>query len=136
MITNKAKRDFASRKKILKSLILMCLLVLLVGCSIAENTIISEFESPDAKYNAIVFSRSAGATTRDSYQLTVLKTGEQLKNLSGNVFISYSSFDIEWQDDNNLIVYIDESLNNSRDSEVFKQEKTIYNIKVHYLAKN
>ena len=77
-----------------------------------EPNIIQEVVSPDNKYVAYVFEANAGATTRFTYRLSVLKNGNKLKPGDvGNTYITYNEFDVEWTDDNTLKVENIESVN-------------------------
>ncbi|MCU4676571.1 hypothetical protein N7931_13115 [Catenovulum sp. 2E275] len=46
----------------------------------------SVFQSPDAKYKAVIFQRDCGATTGFSTQISILPSNEALMNESGNIF--------------------------------------------------
>ena len=88
--------------------------------------------SPDGKYTAYAFIRDGGATTSFSPQVSILKKGKELKNESGNVFVGYHSdyIDIEWDDNNTLIIY-----HNVSSSDIIKQEYEKYSIEIVYNTK-
>ena len=92
-----------------------------------ENKIVKEVKSIDNSYRAVVFVRDTGATTRSSYQLSILKKGQDLENESGNVFISYSEFDVMWKDNKTLKVRI-----RDKNEKIFKQLEKKDNIIILY----
>lgn len=64
----------------------IALLLPLAGCDAeCENTILSEYRSPDGSHVAVIFQRECGATTGFSTQLSILAPGEQPRE-AGNVF--------------------------------------------------
>jgi hypothetical protein len=73
-------------------------LALLFGCGwfalsrladgLCGNEILAEVPSPDGRFRLVSFQRDCGATTDFSTQISLLETGEELPNSSGNVFIS------------------------------------------------
>lgn len=67
--------------------------------SACGNELISTTVSPDGNYEAHIFVRDCGATTGYSYQLSILKDGKEVKNRSGNTFVSDGEFTVEWIDD-------------------------------------
>lgn len=95
--------------------------------TVTSNKIISENMSLNGEFKAIIFEREAGATTHKSYQLSILKNSEKLKNETGNVFISYSSFDVEWKDNETLVVKI-----HDEEKEIFKLIKQIKGVEIRY----
>lgn len=109
-------------------IILFCI-VLITGCGIAENEIIQNLPSPDGKYYAVSFIRSAGATTADSPQVSIIKRNMGHYNKKGNVFIGYRSreIDVWWKNDNTLAIWYD-----CPDDDVFKKLSKIYEIQIEY----
>lgn len=109
---------------------MFCLIfnITLIGCASSNlsNKVIHEIESPDGKYIAFCFIRDLGATTKPSYQLTILNKGEKLSDTVGNIFITYGEFDIEWEKNDALIVNI------KNDKEIFKQLEQYKEIKIKY----
>ena len=77
--------------------ILVSLMVVLVSCAVCENQVLDRTESATGE-TAILFVRSCGATTANSYHVSVLAAGRRLRNRSGNVFVGDSSTnpEIEW----------------------------------------
>jgi hypothetical protein len=69
------------------------LAVLLVGLSNAcgdvgcDNAVLSDLASPDGRRHAVVFSRSCGATTDFSTQVSIVSNVRSLEG-SGNVFVA------------------------------------------------
>jgi len=117
-------------------LILIALTILIVNTLVIENLlamhlnfneVIFETVSPDGKNRAVVFSRNLGATTGHNYQLSILRRNERLRNRSGNAFISYSQINVEWQNDETLVV---ELLENKR---IFKQINEVSRISILYV---
>lgn len=111
-------------------IIMLCLIlsITLIGCASSNpsNTVINEIESPDGKYIACYFVRDLGATTKQSYQLSILNKGKKLGDTTGNVFITYGEFDIEWNKNDDLIVNI------KNNEEIFKQLDKYKEIKIKY----
>ena len=108
-------------------LLLFVITLMLSGCKEeSNNSIIKSIESPDEKYVACLFTRDLGATTKISYQLSILKNGEKLSNNKGNIFISYDAFDMEWNKADELTVKRNEGI------DIFKQETEYSGIKINY----
>ena len=106
---------------------LSSILILLTVCSNnTNNEIIKTIDSPDGKYVAYIFTRDLGATTKVSYQLSILEAGESLGDSGGNIFISYGSFDVEWSKQNLLYVKLKEK------GDIFKNEKKYKDIVIEY----
>ncbi|WP_442603123.1 hypothetical protein [Paenibacillus sp. KN14-4R] len=69
------------------------------------NTIINKVEQPrNGLYEAVYFKRDCGATTGDSFHLSLIKHGSELENDRGNIFISNSEFQLIWQEPKNIVV--------------------------------
>jgi hypothetical protein len=65
--------------------------------------------SANSKYDSVLFERDAGATTKLSYQISIIRRGNILPNKQGNIFIcEYNEiFDksflvMNWKNDNEL----------------------------------
>jgi hypothetical protein len=88
--------------------------------------------SPDGKYVAECLILNAGATTSYSPQVSVKRSYTIRLQRTGNIFIGYRSqyIDIEWKDDNTLIIYHDCEPDN-----IFKQEETYGNVHVEFIKK-
>ena len=63
-------------------------LFIFFSCSICSNTISCEKILPDEKYKIVLFERTAGATTRKSLQISIVKNKKDLSNSSGNICIT------------------------------------------------
>lgn len=122
------KVEVVLMKNRIKLIFMVCLIFSfsLSGCANSNNKVISEVGSPDGKYNAFYFIRDLGATTKASSQLTVLKKGKKLGDTVGNVFVTYGEFDVEWENDNMLVVNI------KKDEEIFKQLTKYKDIEIKY----
>jgi hypothetical protein len=94
----------------------------------SNNKIVKSIESSNNDYVAYLFIRDLGATTKASYQLSILKKGKNLGDEGGNIFISYGEFDIEWSSQNELIVKI------VGKGEIFKQASNFKGINIKYLT--
>lgn len=105
--------------------------IITIGCGDrSNNEIIKSLESPDGSHVAYIFIRNMGATTEESYQLSILKKDEKLKNKAGNVFIKNGEFDIKWESEKELVIKDESS------GEVFKDLKEYDGIKItHYSGK-
>ena len=109
-------------KQINLFVVLICILFLLSACSsVCENRIITVVSSPDKKVKAVLFERSAGATTGTNFQLSIIDINEDLPNKAGNVLIcdKTNSVQISWKNDNHLVVML--NLENTR---FFKKNST------------
>ena len=124
------------RKRILSvSMLLLALAFIIVGVLYVltgfqfdgngNNSIIKTVPSPNGKYTAYVFIRDMGASTKESYQLSILKEGRELGNTAGNAYISYSEFMVEWVGEKEL--FVDNSA-----AEIFKQKNEVNGIKITY----
>ena len=63
--------------------------LLVSGCAdgLCGNQVLRTAVSPDGQHVAVVFERDCGATTGDSFQVSILSPGEA-PNGAGNIFIS------------------------------------------------
>lgn len=128
----------------MRRIILFCLIICVIGVGsvwacrnitkkmmvefVASNQIIAEYPSPDLKHKAVLFIRDAGATTRESYQLSIMKEDQNLTDSeTGNVFVSYSEIEAEWENSKKLVIKILE-----KDQTIFKQETQLGNIDISY----
>lgn len=106
---------------------------ILVGCqqqsSLCENKIINSITSPQNNYTAYKFIRDCGATTKASYQLSILNSGQEFGNQIGNVFVSYGPFDVQWVNPKEIVIKYDNS------SEVFKKENKYKDITIQYVER-
>ena len=137
-MTKFAKGEFDMKKAIVIIAVILAMITgLVVAGNVALNSfrtflmgepdIIQEVVSPDGRYVAYVFEANAGATTRFTYRLSVLKNGKKLKAGDiGNTFITYNEFDVEWINDNTL------NVNNITSINIFKQETKINGVNISY----
>ncbi len=93
------------------------------------NEVLSTTDSPNGKYTAHLFTRDCGATTVESYQLSILKKGKKLKNKGGNTFVAKEEFDVEWTDDTKLTV------DYPRSTKTYKMENKVGRVDVVYPAR-
>lgn len=94
--------------------------------NVSNNELIKSVTSPNQKYIAVIFKRDLGATTKTSYQLSILKKGKSINDSTGNIFVTYEEFDVKWNGDTELIV------EQSVKGEIFKQETNYKNIIIKY----
>ena len=104
----------------------------LVGCVVNDmvsNEVTEEILSPDGEMKAVIFRRSAGATTRFSYCVSILENNEDVENVEvGNVYHGYSEVSVKWENDKNVLISIA-----SKDDEVFKSENSYNGIHITYV---
>ena len=110
---------------------LVVILTFLVGCAsnsndICNNQQLTSVESPDKSIVAYIFTRDCGSTTKKSYQLSILNKGEKIGNTSGNIFISYGEFAVEWIKSDEIVV---KTVTNG---DIFKNEQKYKGIKINY----
>ena len=123
----------------MKKKILITFLIIVVGIGLlysafnglrwfvlSEPDIIQEVVSPDGEYVAYVFESNAGATSWFVYRLSILKNGKQPKRGDvGNTYINDYEFDVEWKDNDTLMVNNTTTIN-------YKQETKIHGVEVIY----
>lgn len=123
----------------MKKKILITFLIIVVGIGLlysvfnglrwfvlSEPDIIQEVVSPDGEYVAYVFESNGGATSCFVYRLSILKNGKQLKRGDiGNTYINDYEFDVEWKDNDTLMVNNTTTIN-------FKQETKVHGVEVIY----
>ena len=91
----------------------LALLLLIASCSssVNHNAIRLRISSPDGRWDAIVFTRDYGATTRADTHVSVVKRGAGLPDEAGNVFIidgaAATVVKIKWDDDSRLRIAYD-----------------------------
>ena len=85
---------------------LVILVVAIAGCSdLCGNDVLIRHSSPSGEYEVVVFQRSCGATTPFSIQGSIIRSGAQLPNKSGNLFVVDSGLrqpSVKWIDDSAL----------------------------------
>lgn len=99
---------------------------LLLG-GMCGNKIIEQSNSKNERKTAYIFRRDCGAMTGYSYLLSILNQNKQLKNKSGNTFVSDEEFSIEWQNDKSLKVYYNNRVN------AYEMDKRVSGVKVEYI---
>ena len=123
----------------MKKKILIALLIIVLGIGLlysafnglrwfvlSEPNIIQEVVSPDGEYVAYVFESNGGATSWFVYRLSVLKNGKQPKRGDvGNTYINDYEFDVEWKDNDTLMVNNTTTIN-------YKQETKVHGVEVIY----
>lgn len=92
---------------------------------LCSNDVVKTVNSPDKSWSAVIFIRACGATTSDSYQLSILEEGEELSNSKGNIFISQGEFEVNWSNNNKLQV--------TYSSEVYKQKTQFQDVEIEYI---
>ncbi len=70
------------------------------------NTLLSESQSPNGKWKAVVFERSCGATTGVSTQVSILRKNEDLPNEIGNICVVdvFPKVELRWVGNNELVI--------------------------------
>ena len=82
-------------------------LLAVFGCAgLCANTVTNRVTSPDAKRDAVLYTRDCGATTGYTTQLSLVRAGVALSNEAGNVFIAPDSTElrVEWIGPDTLLV--------------------------------
>ena len=93
---------------------------------LSEPDIIQEVVSPNGKYVAYVFESNGGATSWFVYRLSIVKNGKQPKRGDvGNTYINDYEFDVEWKDNDTLMVNNTTTIN-------YKQETKVHGVEVIY----
>lgn len=123
----------------MKKKILITFLIIVVGIGLlysafnglrwfvlSEPDIIQKVVSPDGEYVAYVFESNGGATSWFVYRLSILKNGKQPKRGDvGNTYINDYVFDVEWKDNDTLMVNNTTTIN-------YKQETKVHGVEVIY----
>lgn len=123
----------------MKKKILITFLIIVVGIGLlnsafnglrwfvlSEPDIIKEVVSPDGEYVDYVFESNGGATSWFVYRLSILKNGKQPKRGDvGNTYINDYEFDVEWKDNDTLMVNNTTTIN-------YKQEAKVHGVEVIY----
>ena len=69
------------------------------------NTIVASSGSPDGRWKVVLFERNCGATTGFSSQISLIDASNELKNKSGNIYISEGrpeGYSLNWKSDNSV----------------------------------
>ena len=123
----------------MKKKILITFLIIVVGIGLlysafnglrwfvlSEPDIIQEVVSPNGEYVAYVFESNGGATSWFVYRLSIVENGKQPKRGDvGNTYINDYEFDVEWKDNDTLMVNNTTTIN-------YKQETKVHGVEVIY----
>lgn len=91
-----------------------------------ENQVIETLELDDM-YKAIVFKRDMGATTAESYHLSIIKRKDTIDNTDkGNIYVSDYCFEIKWNNNEGLWVYT------KTNDKYYKKKEKFKNIHITY----
>ena len=118
----------------LRALAISTLLFLLAGCSLYDcgNDIYQRLDNRYKQYKILKFSRSCGATTGPSTQISVLPFDKELSNEDGgnifvcNAYINDTSVKVQWTNDTSILITY------KKDLEIFKNDSTFNDVKVKY----
>lgn len=112
--------------------LLLSLLILTSGLAscgfdpLCENKVKQEIVSPDDSRKAVLFERNCGATTRYSYQISVLPRDAKLPSGPGNTFSSYAENpEVRWEGDRHLLIKYPKT---SR----FRAESSVADVTIRY----
>ena len=94
--------------------------------STGVNSVLEEVDSPNGEFTAIIFIRDVDATTKESYQLCLLKRNEKFTNRHTGVYISYDKFSVKWEDNKTIKV------KNNTVQNIFKQRKKYRGVSILY----
>ena len=108
---------------------LLFLFIHLLFSGACANETLSTNDSPNGRYTAYTFTRDCGATTSVSYQLSILKKDQKLKNKSGNTFVSEQEFDVEWARDAQLNVAYPKS------AKTYKMDNKVGRVDIIYTSR-
>ena len=112
------------------TLLFLLFTCIFISCNqLAENNILQEISSPDNCYKAIVFSRTAGATTAFNIQISIIEQNKKLPNKPGNIFISdyVDNLEVYWLTEKELQISVPIS-----EIRIYKNEAEIKGIKIVY----
>lgn len=120
---------YVNLMNIARDLALYASLLVMTGCSICENDVVSSALSPSGKWKAVVFQRGCGATTDFNTQVSVLPAERGLPDDSGNIYVidGKGPVNVSWMSDSELEVRAKVSRN------VYKQELSIAGVRVNYV---
>ena len=98
-----------------KQFLYLIIFLFLTSCNfLCENEVIKSHISPDSGKVAILFTRSCGATTGYSTQISILNINERFNNNNiGNIFVSggiIEGIDLYWENNNNLVIIHDDNI--------------------------
>lgn len=96
-----------------------------------QNTLYEDITSPSSEYKVVVFERDCGATTRISSQVSIIKTGKDLPNSPGNIFISETdsnNLKVNWLSAHHVEISFPENIRTFKQEEKWKGVKISYNL--------
>lgn len=106
------------------------------------NEVVHVYPSMDKSLNMVLFQRDCGATTGFTTQISILKSGKELPNDGGNIFIADSGdqavplgkwggplVDVKWIDKNKVAVAY------PKGARIFLKEQKYKNVIVEYQAR-
>jgi len=107
------------------------LVPLLAGCSAfapCENVVSLSSKSPNGVHQVVVFTRSCGATTSDSTQVSLLPSGKNIGDENGNVVVcgDEESVKVHWKSGSTVVI------SPIGTSKIFKKESLVDGIHIHY----
>jgi hypothetical protein len=114
----------------LRKIYLFYLLILLISCSICENTIIAEKVSPRKDFLVYLFDRDCGATTSKSAHISLKKRNSKLKNSEkGNIFIAdnIEKIEVDWVNTKSIEISV------NSDCRIFLQEEKYNDIEINVI---
>ncbi|SER46313.1 hypothetical protein [Neolewinella agarilytica] len=117
----------------IKLFVLAVFLISLISCNLfgeCETSTIRTTDSPNNDYKLVFFEVGCGATTKNSYQLSVLNRNESITSESiGNILICYSDSILPiWKDENTIQVFY------NSDIEFFNRENRVGTFTIEYVV--
>jgi hypothetical protein len=115
------------------AILLACMLS---SCDLCQNEISTEVPSSDKAWKFVTFNRSCGATSSDSFQLSVLSAQSKLDDGAANAFIADDNHgattfvaEAHWITDRAIqITY-------SSRARVFKTESSVNGVEIRYIKR-
>lgn len=77
---------------------------------------------------AYIFERNCGATTGNSYHLSIMNSDQKLTNKSGNTFVSDDLFKINWINNKKIQV------NYLKSTETYEMDRHVNGTKIVYVG--
>jgi hypothetical protein len=106
------------------------------GCNPCENQLVSRIRSPDGGSDAVSFVRSCGATTEESFQVSIIRPGDALPGGSGNVLVADAKDDprmdpahvasFRWTSSDRLLVTLSPGVRTFRQDTLRSQIHIVY----------
>lgn len=92
------------------------------------NEIMQKLPSPNGDKIAYIFQRDCGASTGESFQLSLVDSDEELPNKSGNTFVSDNQFEVKWITANKMEVEYKKA------SKTFEMDKRVDGTRIEYIG--